>query len=185
MSREPSHRERTEHAFRAYLDLLDTAEWFGREVRVPLESLDLTMRGFRVLELLHREEIMTIPDAARRRGTTRQTMDAIIARLVECGWVRRLLIRLPPADPTGSHLPKSKRGEPRRGMRTSVVKLTPAGKQFVRDMLRSHTKLVKALMHVLTMREQNSLGRICRKLRENDVLKFVQEIRMEEVEDEN
>jgi DNA-binding MarR family transcriptional regulator len=182
MSRWPRQQEKTERAFGAYLDLLDTAEWFGREVRAPLESFDLTMRGFRLLELLYREEIMTIPDAARRRRTTRQTMDVIVARLVECGWVRRVLIRLPPADPTGSHLPKSKRGEPRRGTRTSVVKLTRTGKRFVKDMLRSHSKLVKALMRVLSMREQKLLSRICRKLREGDVLKFVEEIRREEVE---
>ena len=102
MSRQPTHKERTLHAFRAYLELLDTAEWFEREMRAPLESFDLTMAGFRLLELLYRVEIMTIPDVARRRGAVRQTMDAIVARLVERGWVRRMLIALPPVDPTGA-----------------------------------------------------------------------------------
>ena len=183
MSRQPTHKEKTERAFGAYLDLLDAAEWFGREMRGPLGSVDLTMGGFRLLELLYREEIMTVPDAARRRGAMRQTMDVIVARLVELGWVRRVRIALPPADPEGKHLAKSKRTERRLGRRVSVVKLTRAGKKFVKTMLRSHSKLVKALMRVLSAREQDSLGRICRKLREGDVVKFVREIRMEEIEE--
>ncbi len=183
MSRQPTHKEKTDRALGAYLELLDTAEWFEREMRPPLGSFDLTMGGFRLLEMLHREEIMTVPDAARRRGTMRQTMDVIVARLVECGWVRRVRIALPPADPEGKHVAKSKRGERRLGRRVSVVKLTREGKTFAKGMLRNHSKLVKALMRVLTAREQESLRRICRKLREGDVLKFVQEIRMEEPEE--
>jgi len=183
MSRQPTHKEKTLRAFGAYLDLLDTAEWVERELRGPLASFDLTMAGFRLLEMLYREEIVTVADAARRRGALRQTMDVIVARLVERGWVRRALIALPPVDPAGSHLAKSKRGERRLGVRVSVVRLTPAGKKLVRNMLPSHSKVVKALMRVLNAREQNSLSRICRKLREGDVVKFVREIRMEEPED--
>jgi MarR family transcriptional regulator, 2-MHQ and catechol-resistance regulon repressor len=182
MSRQPTHEDETLRAFGTYMDLLDTAEWIERELRGPLASFDLTMGGFRLLELLYREEVMTVPDAARRRGVMRQTVDVIIARLAERGWVRRAPIALPPVDPTGSHLAKSKRGERRLGVRVSVVKLTPAGKKLVRDMLPSHSKVVKALMRVLSAREQNSLRRICRKLREGDVLKFVSEIRMAEIE---
>jgi len=126
---------------------------------------------------------MTIPDVARRRGAVRQTIDAIVARLVERGWVRRMLIALPPVDPTGSHLAKSKRNERRVGVRVGVVKLTPAGKRLVRDMLPRHSKMVKALMRVLTAREQNSLGRICRKVREDGLVQFVREIRMQEPEE--
>jgi MarR family transcriptional regulator, 2-MHQ and catechol-resistance regulon repressor len=183
MSRQPTHKEKTLRAFGAYLELLDTAEWFEREMRAPLASFDLTMAGFRLLELLNRVEIMTIPDIARRRGAVRQTIDAIVARLVERGWVRRMLIALPPVDPTGSHLAKSKRSERRVGVRVCVVKLTPAGKRLVRDMLPRHSKMVKALMRVLTAREQNSLGRICRKVREDGLVQFVREIRMQEPEE--
>ncbi|MGC2334088.1 MAG: hypothetical protein WA581_21730 [Candidatus Acidiferrales bacterium] len=75
-------------------------------MRALLASFDLTMAGFRLLELLYREEIMTVPDVAQRRGAVRQTMDAIIARLVERGGVRRVLIALPPVDPAGIHLAK-------------------------------------------------------------------------------
>jgi len=42
---------------------------------------------------------------------------------------------------------------------------------------------VKALTRVLDAREQESLSRLCRKLREGDVLKFVAEITHEDGED--
>jgi len=184
MSRGLSHKDRTHRAFAAYLNVLDAAEWLRREVRAPLESRDLTMVGFRLLELLCRVEIMTIADAARLRGTTRQTMNAIIGRLEENGWVQRVRIALPPADPKGSHLPKSKRGEPRRGVRANVVKLTPEGRRFMKDFLGDHLKLVKALMRVLGTREQDALSRICLKLQKNDAVKFLQELRTEDLDED-
>lgn len=41
-------------------------------------------------------------------------------------------------------------------------------------------EVVRALMRVLNATEQNSLSRLCRKLREGDVLKFVAEITHED-----
>jgi len=52
-----------------------------------------------------------------------------------------------------------------------------------RDVLPNHSKLVKALMRVLNAKEQDSLFRICRKLREGDVMKFVHETTHEDRED--
>jgi hypothetical protein len=46
----------------------------------------------------------------------------------------------------------------------------------MRNLLPNHSRLVKSLMRVLHAREQDSPFRICRKLREGDVLKFVHEI---------
>ena len=60
-----------------------------------------------------------------------------------------------------------------------------AGEKFIGNVLPKHSKLVKALMRVLDAREKQSLSRICRKLREGDVLKFVSEITHEDVEDED
>ncbi len=61
MSNQRTQKEKTLLAFRAYLDLLDTAEWLRGYMRAPLESFDLTMGGFRLLELLYREGALTIP----------------------------------------------------------------------------------------------------------------------------
>ncbi len=183
MSNQPTQKEKTLLAFRAYLDLLDTAEWLRGYMRAPLESFDLTMGGFRLLELLYREGPLTMPMIAERRGCRRQSPDAIIARLEGRGWVRRIIVALPPAEIEESHLPKAMRGKPREGPRVSVVGLTPLGKKFIGNLLPRHSKLAKALMRVLDAREKESISRICRRLREGDVLKFFSEITHEEVED--
>jgi hypothetical protein len=47
----------------------------------------------------------------------------------------------------------------------------------------NHSKLVKSLLRVLDGREQGTLSRICRKLREGDVLKLIREITHEDQED--
>jgi hypothetical protein len=51
----PTQRDKTRRAFRAYVDLIDAAEWLKGELRVPLDSFDLTLGEFRILELLERE----------------------------------------------------------------------------------------------------------------------------------
>jgi hypothetical protein len=40
-------------------------------------------------------------------------------------------------------------------------------------------------MCALDAREQDSISRVCRKLREGDVLKFVKELRSEDADDED
>jgi DNA-binding MarR family transcriptional regulator len=182
MSHYPSHKEKTRRAFRAYMDLLDTAEWLKSELRGPLMSFDLTMGEFRVLELLYREGALFVADVARRRKMHRQSMDEVIARLGERRWVARRIVALPPVEFERTHLPASKRDEPREGRRVAVVGLTRAGKKFMGNVLPVHSKLVRALLRVLNAKEQDSLSRLCRKLREGDVLKFAAEITHEEVE---
>ena len=179
----PTPRERTQRAFRAYTDLLDTAEWMRAEMRGPLELFDLTMAEFRLLELLYREGALPVADVGRRRKMKPQNTHELIARLAKRGWVRRVIVALPPVEFDRAHLPNSKEGEPREGRRISVVGLTKPGKKFMGDVLPRHSKVVKAFMRALTSREQDTLSRICRKLREGDVMKFVSEITHEDVED--
>jgi DNA-binding MarR family transcriptional regulator len=180
MTRRTTAREKTERAFRAYRELLDTAQWFEGRMRMPLESFDLTMAGFRLLELLHREGALPIADATRKRMTQRPNLDLLIDRLEAEGWVRRGMVRLPPVEMRESKLPKSKRGRGRRGRRMLVVGLTAPGKKFIGEVMRRHTKMVKALMRAIDGRQQETLCEICRQLREGDILKFVGEITREE-----
>ena len=77
---------------------------------------------------------------------------------------------------------KPRWNEPRVGRRVSLVSLTKSGEKFVGNVLPRHSKLVKSLMRAIDAREQDSLSRICRKLRASDVMKFVREIRMEDQE---
>jgi DNA-binding MarR family transcriptional regulator len=179
----PTPKEKTQKAFRAYLDLMDTADWLKAELHAPLEAFDLTMPGFRLLELLNREGAQRVVDVAEKSGVRRQTMDGVIARLEGRNWVRRAMVTLPPVEFKRSHLSKGKQDGTRSGRRTQVVGLTALGKRFMKDVLPRHSKMVKSLLRVLDAREQDTLSRICRKLREGDVLKFVAEITHEDVED--
>jgi hypothetical protein len=61
-----------------------------------------------------------------------------------------------------------------------VVGITAQGKKFLGLVLSIHSKLVKALMAAVNAREQDSLFRICRKLREGDIVKFIREIKRED-----
>ncbi|MGO9589226.1 MAG: MarR family transcriptional regulator [Candidatus Acidiferrales bacterium] len=178
----PTQGDKTRRAFRAYVDLIDAAEWLKAELRVPLESFDLTMGEFRVLELLHREGALSIAEVGRRRKTKPQNMQVVTERLRGRGWLRRRRVRLAPEGNRDVHVPRSERGKPRVGRWAVLVSLTKSGKKFMLSVLPRHSKLVKSLMRVLDAREQESLSRICRKLQEGDVLKFVREITMEDEE---
>jgi hypothetical protein len=102
----------------AYMDLFDTADWLKGELRVPLESFDLTVGEFRLLELLNREGAQFVPDAARRRRANLRNMKVMIKRLEGRGWVRRMIVALPPVPFEEMHRPKCKRGE-RRGLKST------------------------------------------------------------------
>src|ERR1700691_4821273 len=95
-SNRPTQMEKRERAFRTYLDLLDTADWIRGFMRGPLESFDLTMGGFRLLEMLYREGPVSMPEAAERMQCARQNTDVIFDRLEERGWVAREIWELPP-----------------------------------------------------------------------------------------
>ncbi|MGO9591859.1 MAG: MarR family winged helix-turn-helix transcriptional regulator [Candidatus Acidiferrales bacterium] len=178
MSRQPSQKDKTQRAFRTYLDLIDTATWLKREMRAPLDFFDLTFEGFRVLEMLYREGALTVPDVGRRTNHKRQNMHIILRRLEEPGWVRQMEVRVPPVEFERSHLPKAKKDE-QEGRMVHVVGLTARGKKFIGNVLPRHAKVVKALMRVLDAREHDSISRACRKLRSPEaVFKFLQEIRM-------
>lgn len=183
MGRRPTQKEKTQRAFRAYVDLLDTAEWMRSYMRGPLESFDLTMGGFRLLEMLYREGPTSVVAAAKKRGCQRQNLDVIIARLEERGWVRRTVTTRPAAEIKARRLAKAQRGNKREGRRIGIVSLTPLGEKFIGHVFPRHAKLVKALMRALDGRERESLSRLCRKLREGDVLRFASEMMHEDAEE--
>jgi MarR family transcriptional regulator, 2-MHQ and catechol-resistance regulon repressor len=180
MARFPTLEERSERAFRGYMELLEAADWLRAELRLPLESFEVTMGEFRLLYLLHREGALPIAEVSRRRRSEWHNMIDLIARLEARGWVRRAVVRLPPVEWKRAHLAKSRRNEERRGRRLTVVGLTPEGKRFVRRMLPRHSKYVHALMWALDAREQDSLFRICRKLRMGNPVRFFAEITHED-----
>jgi len=184
MSRWPSQKEKTVRAFQAFLSVMDTADWFQNELRGPLESFDLSMPGFRVLEMLYREGALTVADVARRRLCTRQNIYFVLAGLEGRGWVRQMVVKVPAAAIKESRISKLRRGIQREGPRVAVIGLTKKGKEFVGNVLPRNVKVVKALMRALDGREQESLSKMCEKLREGDVAKFLHEIQMMDEEEE-
>ncbi|HUA01893.1 MAG TPA: MarR family transcriptional regulator [Candidatus Aquilonibacter sp.] len=183
MSHWPSQREKTLRAFRAYLDLIDTADWLKNELRGQLESFDLTMPGFRLLEMLYREGALPVPNIARRRLCTRQNVGFILDSLEARGWVGHRVVNLPAVEVNESRIAKARRGA-RQGPRVRVVALTKSGKEFIGTVLPRHVKRVKALMRALDGREQESISAVCRKLREGDIFKFLREMQMMDEEGE-
>jgi MarR family 2-MHQ and catechol resistance regulon transcriptional repressor len=179
----PTQKEKTQRAFRAYFDLLDAADHMLGELQGQLMCYDLTSNGFRMLELLYRKGPMRMADAARERRYNRQNLDVIVSRLEERGWVRRENSTLPPAERKPSHIPRAKRDRPRTGRRITMVSLTPAGEKFIGVVFPNHAKIVKALMRAIDSREQESLSRICRKLREGDVVRYISELTHLEVDE--
>jgi DNA-binding MarR family transcriptional regulator len=183
--RPPTQGEKTRRAFAAYLALLDAADRMRNKMSSQLHTFDLSMGGFRVLELLHRQGPLSVSSAAKERQCKRQNMDVILAPLLERGWVRRETLQLRPVKIKKSRLPKAMRVRKREGRRVGMVCLTPLGEEFIRMVLPKHKKVVKAFMRVLEGKEQMSLARMCNKVREGDVRKFVNEITHSEVYDQD
>ncbi len=179
----PDIDERKVRSFQAYLEVLDTAEWLRRQLINQLDAFDLTVDGFRLLEMLYREGPITTEEFCKRRRCSRQGFDRLIKPLEAREWVKYEVFTREPAEWEQAHRPESLKDQPRRGRRTGRVSLTPEGKKFVHVVFPRHAKLVFAFMRALTMREQDTLTRVCRKLREGDVVKLLDEITMRE-EDE-
>jgi hypothetical protein len=171
-----THQERRAIAFRAFLEILDTADWIRYELRGQMEMFDITLEGLRFLEMLHREGRLTIGEAARRRHCRKQSVAHLVEILRKRGWVEYEVVVAPKsADPGES------RRDRRRGWRAGHVRLSAAGEKFVASALPRNMKLVLAFMRALEWREQQALIRTCRKLREGDILRFLREMEYEDV----
>lgn len=168
---------KTLRSYRAYLDLVETAEWIQVMLRAEIERFGLTPGGFRVLDLLFREGPMRLSALAKKRHCQRQNVEVIVDGLEARGWVSREIAVLPPVETRATRLAKNKRGRAPQGRRIGIVRLTPEGDSFLVDFYPSYTKLVKALLRILDGREQETLSRLCRKLREYSMLKFFRELR--------
>jgi MarR family transcriptional regulator, 2-MHQ and catechol-resistance regulon repressor len=179
-----SRRGKTLRAYRAYLDLLDTARWFRTEMKGQLESFGLTMGGFRVLEMLLLDGPTHVGGVARKVHSARQNLEIIVEQLEERGWLRREAAILPPVKMKESRISIAKRSERRKGYRVTLLCLTPSGTQFIADVFPKHVKVVKSFMHVLDGREQETLSRLLQKLRVGDIVRFVREITMDRYEEE-
>jgi DNA-binding MarR family transcriptional regulator len=174
-----AQRVKTNRAFRAYIDLMDAADWLRGEMTGQLASFDLTMLQFRVLDALFRDGPQYQQLLSQKFSCSKQNIAAVLKGLRKWGAVRMDRCRLPskPTDKVGAEL-WQRAGLRWQGRWIVLITLTPTGKRFIAHVIEKHKKVVKAWMRVLDAREQQTLSRLSRRLRQGDVVKFVKDIRV-------
>lgn len=166
-----TRKNATKRAFGTYLELLDTADWLRGKLRGQLEYFDLRTREFRLLETLYHEGPQYQQELAKRVGCSRQTIFRIVKDLEEWGWLKREARNLPKEG-------DDERSE--RGRAVMAVDLTEKGRRHLEFVFPKHTKVVKCYMRALEGREQETLGRLLRKLRAGDAVEFLREMSWDE-----
>jgi len=165
-----TQREKSERAFDAYLDLLDAADCMRTRVYDQLANFDLTMRGFRVLELLARQGPTLLVVIAQTYQWKRQNLDVVVTSLAEDGWVEAKRLSVAELEALGVEVPEGD------GRPLTLLSLTEEGAVRAARFLPRHKKLIKAHMRALEGREQRTLSQLCRKLRDGDAKRFVSEM---------
>ena len=127
-SRKPHER------FRRTFGLLDAAEYMRARVYDQFTFYYLTMRGFRVLELLHRQGPTEASVVARACQWNRQNQNVIVKGLAKNGWVRSELRKADKAD-TDESAPADDDAAT-DGRRVSVLSLTEEVEKFAARFLR-------------------------------------------------
>lgn len=168
----PTQRARKLKAFQVYLDLLDTADEVRRQLGAQMATFGMTLEEFRLLELLYRKGPATTVDVRKQKGCSRQNVMRLAGALTERGMVERKVIDAASVEDDDG-----------RGRRVSEMRLTPAGENFVGKVLPRHMKMVLAVLRTLDWREQETLGRICQKLKDWDAFKLMQELDWEDAEE--
>jgi DNA-binding MarR family transcriptional regulator len=165
---------KTMRAYSAYLELRDTAAWMNEELTAQLRNHDMTMLGFRVLNLLRRGP-QYLEEMSRQLNCEKAHVAKVLKRLRASGWVkgwRRRIYRANASDEATEH-----GGAKPRGRLVKLVGFTNYGRERFKWIHAKHVKLAKALLRALEGREQLTLTRLCMKLRRGNVLQFALEAR--------
>lgn len=161
-------RFKTGRAFAAYVDLLDAADSVRDRMSRHLETLDLTMMQFRVLETLARNGPQYQQVLSRKFRCPKDQVASVLRSLEGCGYVRKEAARLAQTSAEGWVNPRNaaKMKRAPRGRPVKLVRLTTEGEKLIGYVFPKHAKVVKAEMRVLEGREQATLSRLCRKLKD-------------------
>jgi len=178
MNRRLDARGKTLRAFRAYLELQLTADWIRKEMRGQLGSFDVTLAGFRVLEMVYREGPTHMSAASKKLECDRQNLNVVVRALEERGFLQRATETLPLVDNRRNRALKAMGDTEQRGRGVARLRLTRAGRKFIATLFPRHAKVVKALMRTLHGREQETLSKLCRKLREGLPVNYFKELRI-------
>lgn len=164
--------DKIQRTWGAYLELTEAASWVEEKLSVPLGVFGLTRAEFRLLVVLYRHGPLRMREAMEKLGRIRRGLQLTVKDAEEFGWVKSEERELPPADVKESRLAKSERGKPRHGRRVRVISLTAEGERLIGSVLPRQEAIVKSLMEALEAREIDTLAKICRKLRRDDVLPY-------------
>jgi DNA-binding MarR family transcriptional regulator len=164
--------EKIRRAWGAYLELTEAASWVEEKLSVPLSVFGLTRGEFRLLVALYRHGPLTFREAMEKLGRIRRGLHDTVKNAEEFGWVESGELELPAAEIKETRLPKSERGKPRRGRRVRLIRLSAEGERLIGNVLPRQERVVKSLMDALESRELDSLARLCRKLRKDNVLPY-------------
>ena len=178
MNKRLDARGKTLRAFRAYLELQLTADWIRKEMRGQLGTFDVTLAGFRLLEMLYREGPTHMSAASKKLECDRQNLNVVVRALEERGFMRRASETLPLVDNRRNRALKAMGDTEQRGRGVTRLRLTRAGRKFIATLFPRHAKVVKALMRTLHGREQETMSKLCRKLREGLPVNYFKELRI-------
>jgi MarR family 2-MHQ and catechol resistance regulon transcriptional repressor len=160
---------KTVRSFAAYLDLCEAAEYLTEQMSRQLAMFNLSTFQFRVLATLLHNGPQYEKAIGHQFHCSRQNVSKVVDSLVRMGCVqtsRSAIVRRIRAGVLTE--------APDR--RILLLRLTAKGDALIRYVFPKHAKLVKAEMKVLDGRQQETLSRLCIKLREGDALRFVKEL---------
>lgn len=131
-------------ALDAFIKLARAASSVRARLDEALLEHGLTENQLGVLEALLHLGPLRHNELGRKQLTSRANVTLIVDRLADRGWIRRT------PDP-----------DDRRAVR---VELTDEGRRFIQSIFPSHVARIVDVLGALSAREQEELGRLCRKL---------------------
>jgi MarR family 2-MHQ and catechol resistance regulon transcriptional repressor len=153
---------KTEDGFSTYMELVRAADSVSAMLSRQLASFEMTLPQFRILERLLHGGPAGQNELCDHMLSGQSNVSHILARLEAKGYIVR----------------RPKEGYKQRLM----IHLTPEGREEITDAFPHQAKLIRAQMSALSAREKETLRRLCRKLSEGDVMKFIAELTLVDAE---
>jgi MarR family 2-MHQ and catechol resistance regulon transcriptional repressor len=144
MSRHYKGSPRAQRALSSYVKLARAANTAISYAREGLDEAGLTPSQFAVLEALYHVGPLNLGDLARRILTSSGNLTLVIDNLEKRGLARRT--------------------QPEKDKRFILATITSAGKKLISRIFPQHARRIVEIMARLSLREQEQLGRLCRKL---------------------
>ena len=139
-----STRSKERLALSTYVRLMRGADSTRAYASRTLATSGLTLTQFAVLEALYHLGPMSLSDIAQKILTTGGNLTMVVGNLEKHGLALR---QRSPQD-----------------RRVLIVALTAKGKKLIRDIFPDHAKAIVEFLEVLSPKEQERLGDLCRKL---------------------